>query len=243
MEPTASVSTAAGRVQVTAGSPISFDSGKKGEGRLRRFVEWSPIEKFTGLLVLFTALMAICSLLQALAFIQSERSFLSVSAIEVKDEKPLTEGSPLIFESRISNSGRSTAFIVSANYTLVISDQPLPTDPSYVKGPSDILGPVVAGGNRQLTFSSSTDKGKTIILSKVHADGIASGTYHVYVFGYVKYKDEYSWFSNRITGFCYVYNPLGKSTSSQFDDCRSDHYIYARYGNPPPVAHGRPTGK
>jgi cold shock CspA family protein len=148
---------------------------------------------------IFTGFLVVLGGLQLFSFIQSERAFLSISALETAGNAELKAGDLVNFTAQIKNSGRSTAFISSLIVNVAIYDMPLPEVPPYKAGATNVRGPIVAGGIKVANLPGISAEEKPIALSQVHADGIRDGKFNIYMFGKMDYSDEFPWFGNKIT--------------------------------------------
>jgi hypothetical protein len=181
---------------------------------------WNWVAAFTGLLFVAT-----CT--QAWAFIASERAFVSTSGPTTVPIRGLSTTQPLNFEINVRNDGRSTAVIMHSAISILLLATPLPSPPQYV-GADIYRGPLVAGG-----VTKATTRGfgvPPVILSPDQVTDITNGTKKLYVYGYIRYEDDYSLFGYRVTGFCYVFNSDSTNNLgvSQFYNCNdADEYIYA----------------
>jgi hypothetical protein len=129
----------------------------------------------------------------------------------------------------IKNGGRSTAFIeyIAANTDLRPDE--LPDFPHYnYTGRSTIRGPVVAGGIYPGVFRPKKGDGTPFVPNDSQISAINIGTLKLYTFGYIQYRDEFSLFGYRETGYCYLFNPRGDQTKTMFTECGKEHYVYAK---------------
>ena len=173
-------------------------------GLVKWFYGLEPIEKFT-------AILCVIGVFQLLAFIQSERAFLSVANM-----KPINQNSVATFPLRvgIKNGGKSTATGILKIYIRPI----LPETPEYKDGSETPLPPITAGDVSTVFFDLP-----------IPANDIArikSGDLPFYIFGTIEYSDEF--YGKRTTGFCYVFNPKSDPTDSLFNGCKQQKYTYAK---------------
>jgi hypothetical protein len=184
------------------------------------FKKLGPIEYLT--LVLATSAAA-----QAYYFLQSERSFLALSGMEVSGLTTMSD-QPLEFSLEIKNGGRSTAFIDYMNATAQIRPDELPDFPLYgYRGSTSVRGPVLAGSTYFATFNPKNDDGTPFVLSDSQISAIHIGTMKLYIFGYIRYRDEFSLFGDKETGYCSLFNPRGNQRT-MFVECGKEHYVYAK---------------
>jgi hypothetical protein len=129
----------------------------------------------------------------------------------------------------IKNGGRSTAFIEHMVGDTDIRPDELPDFPHYdYSGRSPVRGPVVAGGIYTGVFSPKKGDGTPFVVTDSQISAINIGTLKLYLFGYIQYRDEFSLFGYKETGFCYVFNPRSDQTKSMFAECGKEHYVYAK---------------
>ena len=185
-----------------------------------------PITIFTGLVALFTLILVGVSGLQAWAFIESERASLALAGISLEGGK-LTAG-PVVARIQITNSGKQTAFVVAVATTTTMRVEPLEEVPQYMSGPNTIRGPIPAGFTYSGRMAALVD-GKPFSTTPEQVSEINSGARRIYFYGRIEYDDAFSFlFSNRVMGFCGLYNPKGDPSVSMFDDCGNPKYQYAR---------------
>jgi hypothetical protein len=165
-------------------------------------------------IVWFTGLLALIAGIQTYAFIQSERSFLVLDSIAIISPENAV---PVEISIVIKNGGKS-----GAQGTLYISKvffKPLPDSPDYRNMEPTGLPPIVESGNARKTISIP-------LPTNVFMTDITSGNTPMNIYGYITYTDDFSWFGNRVTGFCATYNPRGNQ-SSMFNTCKENKYFYA----------------
>jgi hypothetical protein len=195
---------------------------------LTRGLEWLQQRQAgrhrVGVLEVFTAILAISTCVQVWAFIQSERAFIAVANFEIIGTL-LVPDAPIRFAVAFHNSGRATAFINDANLTYTITNEAMPQTPQYQPGAGAFKGPVIAGGSVRATTDTQAS-GRNI--SAAFINGIQNGSHKLFVFGYVRFSDDFSLFESRVIGFCQLYNPRAASTIDAFEGCGLDNYVYAR---------------
>jgi hypothetical protein len=196
---------------------------------LTRGVEWLQQRRgrTVGIIEVFTAVLALSTCIQVWAFIQSERSFVSITGMSIEGGK-ITTGKPLSLSIELRNSGRTSAFIEASNVSVSIAKTGMPPNPQYLEGHSVLKGPVVAGGIKTATTITKANDGENDLFLDDEVKGINQGTKKVYIFGYVRFTDEFSWFGGTTVGYCALYNPSGDPTHSVFNDCDLDNYVYAK---------------
>jgi hypothetical protein len=190
---------------------------------MRGWSSLSPTEKSNFFIALFSGLLALVTIFQAWAFVQSQRAFLSVAALKFLDGlAPNQKVSPVF---GIRNGGRSTAVMDELNVTFKTVTPPnvFPLTPQYFEGTEIAPGPIVADGTVNVTVDM---KGFTI--DEATFRPISAGERVVYVYGFISYWDDYSLLCNRITGFCFRYD----YARSIFSHCLERAYTYVRYSCP-----------
>ena len=200
----------------------------------RTFRNPDRMVRFTWWVAAFTFSLGCVGVLQAWAFIQSERAFVAVEAINFASGD-LVPDQPMAFILTFRNSGKSTAFvddIVLTDFIATAKDD-LPETPVYRKLPQhsqpSYPGPVIAGGSSSFTiFLLNEMTGKPMTIDAWDIGFIKSGERTLYVFGYVPYTDEFSIYGFREMGFCYFFNRISDPTISRFTTCKQRAYTYAR---------------
>lgn len=169
------------------------------------------------LTALFTLALAVASVLQTYAFIQSERGFLAVTGFQI--EGGLTPNKPIVLQYGMTNSGKSTASISNLSLNIV-SELPDPLKYQPVK--SAAFNPIPAGQTGLNLFkpdSANNDQALTVTEEQVRA--INSGATKLYIFGFIEISDDFSWLmGNRQSKFCYLYIPARSTpATSVFGGC------------------------
>jgi hypothetical protein len=194
------------------------------------FHQTDPVAGFTGWLVVATVLLGFIALCQVWAFIQSERAFLTIGAMSFS-KGHLVANEPAVITYTIKNGGKGTAFIEKFSQTTMIAvSDPLPPTPVYRETPfPGLIGPVIGGGVKTGRAGLGTPNGVSLLVfDTLDIDRLKTGKAKIYVFGYIRYTDDFSFFGrSRVTGFCYLYNPEGVPSESVFDDCKEPAYTYA----------------
>lgn len=191
---------------------------------------WRKIAQFCrgfGPIEVFTAVLAVSAFLQVVYFVTSERAFLAVMRVDLKNNL-IAADSTLLFTIRIINSGKSTAFITAANTTVTFTDTKLPDIPEYKPGPAVAKGPIVPGAIKTGTFVPQLNGVPYVVPSDL-AIKINASDRKMYIFGYLSYSEEYSLIAHKKTGFCYVFDPKGDVSAGMFNDCDTDNYVYSEY--------------
>lgn len=89
-------------------------------------------------------------------------------------------------------------------------------------------GPVLAGSSYFGTFSPRNDNGTPFVATDSQISAIQIGALKLFIFGYIRYRDEFSRFGDKETGYRYLFNPRGDPSRSMFTECGKDLYVYAR---------------
>ena len=197
---------------------------KSAGGWQRTFRHPDRMVRFTWWVAAFTFCLACVGLVQAWAFIQSERSFLSISAARFDGPAVLPENAfKVVFEIR--NSGRSTAQVTDFRYgfTSVLGPKP---NYGASAGASVALPPVVAQGTINATTDPKNAAGQRLVPEQGLVELMKAGNLRFSVFGYIDYEDDFTFWSPRRTGFCFDFNPKG--VNSVFNTCAERAYTFAR---------------
>jgi hypothetical protein len=135
----------------------------------------------------------------------------------------IAEG-PITILMTIRNAGKQTGFIEDANAT-AWTTKTLPEVPPYAKGGLITLhGPWTSGVAYSATLKPARDK-IPVVLNAGDVKLLADGDARLFVFGYLTYRDRYSFLLGTTTlGFCGVYNLSG----NQFENSGSSSYAYER---------------
>jgi len=173
---------------------------------------------------IFTAVVAGATVVQAWAFITSERAFVTVSDVHfAKDLTPGLNPLPIFFEMK--NAGKSTATVdvLKAN----ITHGPLAAIPDYKDSPQFAIAPIVPNDTSQRILDFETAWGQET------NDKVKTGSLPLFIYGVIQYRDDLnsslSWFvPRRETGFCFIYKPTGGVRERIFETCKESAYTYTR---------------
>jgi hypothetical protein len=186
--------------------------------------------RWTRVVGAFTAVLAALGALQCWAFIQSERAFVAVMGIDQSFK--LEANRAISARFLIKNAGRATAIINTGNITERVTVDPLPKTPPYATGDNTqlrVAGPITAGQERIATFVPKAPDGRSVQFAPDLISAIEGGNRRLYIFGFIKYEDEFSIFGHRTTGFCIVYVPKSEDRpDANFDVCGDENYAYTR---------------
>jgi hypothetical protein len=178
-----------------------------------------PLARYTSRLGWFTLLLAIVTALQLFTFITSERAFLTVAEVS-PHQPPLVVGKPLNLILEIGNGGKSTGSVDLLN--LSYSIQELPDEPNYGTGSQLFSSPILPGTHH--AFGMGTEK---LVPTQQLFDSVVNGTIKFYLYGFIRYSDDFSWFGYRVTGFCFLYAPDGDPKSVRWATCNKRKYVYS----------------
>ncbi|HWY61160.1 MAG TPA: hypothetical protein VNW15_04610 [Rhizomicrobium sp.] len=187
--------------------------------------EDDPVARLTGYIACLTLVLAIVGVIQAWAFIQSERAFVFES-LENITPFPLIHDQPLTVSISVQNAGRTEAEITGANFTYLVTDKALPPKPAYVNGGSNALPhEIAAGATYRGSFLPQAFDGKVRASFPQEAiNKIISGEIQVYIFGWIKYRDTFSIFGSKETAFCGMFIP-SNAAATQFNTCAEEAYL------------------
>jgi hypothetical protein len=183
----------------------------------RRF-SLGPMCFFCNPIAVFTAVLCLVGLLQAWAFIQSERAFVFPSHLEFVSPLAIAETQPILLSLDMRNSGRSTAQI---SKMIVAVTHQLPPTPNYDNAVdrSVVAFPPIPG-NGQIAQELNFKDWNIETMRKVR-----DGSRAFYLFGGAEYTDDYSWFGTRVSRFCFVYIANKDDQSkSKFVNCTEPQY-------------------
>lgn len=186
------------------------------KGKRRR-----EIATISGLFVtaLFTVCLAGVGIAQVDTFIVSERAF--IVPVEVNFTNGLVvKENPLEMWVALKNKGKS---IASIDVLEVAIAHELPPEPKYL-GAQRVAYPPIAPGERferPLEFVTGWSQ-QTI-------DMLTQGVMSLYLYGRVRYRDDFSWFDPRTNGFCFKYYAHGSADSPHvFEPCKETAYTYSQ---------------
>ena len=194
------------------------DHAPRRRGFWRRLVD-EPVALFTAVLTVFTGVLMLVGALQTWAFVVSERAFLTVTnfTLNIAPDTPLTA----VFV--IKNTGKSVGSIIDFNTAFSTS---LPPKPNYVIPLSGTyIGPILPGADNNQIYRPNANA-PLWRLTQPEIDEIKSGKQHLFIFGFVRYSDDYVLFGDKVTGFCYLLNPPVPGLTTE--TCNNPAYTYSR---------------
>lgn len=183
--------------------------------------------RFAGWVARLTLVLCVIGAIQAWAFIISERAFVFLTP-DTLSPSPLQSGKQIVIGISVHNTGKSEGLLLGSNTTFIMLETPLPETPAYTYNPNRfeaIPGQVGAGIAFDGTIAPKAPNGSPGTLSTDQITAINSGQIRLYVFGWVEYKDAYSVFGSRKTGFCAVYSPTNPADHA-FNNCGRSKYTY-----------------
>ena len=173
--------------------------------------------RWTRVVGLFTAVLAVVGGLQFWAFVQSERAFLSAMSLTINGGFPQAGDRSIRVFFQMKNGGRTTAFPKRA---IIIGV--LPTKFEYGDEPSYVMIPVAADS----VLNTSDNLILSRPLTQTDIELVKIGASRMSIFGFIIYSDTYWLFGDRTTGFCFTYSPV-PTGASQFVTCPEQGYTYA----------------
>jgi len=165
-----------------------------------------------------TAVIAATGFISLIAFMESQRAFLSITNIGFEGGK-LVPGKRNRIEFVIRNSGPTTADISRIIINRV--DQ-LPATPVY-KDRSIVAVSVPAGMETRNISDLMEPDG--IPLTQDQIDAIVDGNQQVFIYGFIEYGDSVPFLGKMRTGFCYVFEPI-RTRPGNFSTCANQKYTY-----------------
>jgi hypothetical protein len=173
----------------------------------------------TGLFV--TAFLTLClactGIAQVYSFIVSERAFVVPVQTNFTNGLVVREN-PLEMWMALKNKGKSIASIDGLEVAIT---HKLPVIPQYY-GAQKVAYPPIAPGDtfeRPLEFVTGWSQ-ETI-------NQLTGGAIDLFIYGRVKYRDDFSWFGPRTNGFCFKYRRGPISGPHVFEICHETAYTYS----------------
>jgi hypothetical protein len=170
---------------------------------------------------LFTAALAVVAIIQAWAFIASERAFVSVVSPDLS-RVGSSPDQPLQIPLTVMDSGRSTARVTALNLTVMKN---LPEKPQYIPLTRVSLKPLMVNAPEILLYRASPGPWLWK-LSQSEIDNIERGDERLFIFGYIKYRDDFSVWGDKKTGFCFRYIPKPIIPNGHYETCDNGAYTY-----------------
>ena len=170
---------------------------------------------FTGIVALFTAVVAFATAFQLLAFIQSEKPVVGVTDIHFVNELKPSESPRLIIE--LKNKGKTTAFVQEFR---LYGDGGMTVPENAAPQLTNVKPPILPED------SAHVELDVPIKFSQDYINGINKGEYHIWIVGVVKYSSRF-WFGGGKSGFCFYYDPSRGRGVDSFYRCHDPRYEYA----------------
>lgn len=180
--------------------------------------------RWTRVVGIFTVVLGIVGVVQAWAFIQSERAFLYFQIQGILPD-PLRAEAPISVDFSVTNTGRSQAFIIDEKITLAEYANLPERRPPFLVSKYEAKGPIPAGQKASILMGPLARK-----FTKNEISAFQSGSLQLFAYGYARYTDEFSLLSSHEVGFCWVYNPVDPTGTpgARFDTCDSPNYVYEK---------------
>jgi hypothetical protein len=198
------------------------------------FRESEPVARFTGWVMCFTFILALIAGVQVASFVISERAYLTVPEIEFRF--PEVNDTHTLIAVTIKNGGKEAAFITGGTITAthipagkqIPAEDTLPSKPVYQPVLTELIGPVPAGevyktGARLNLQAKVVGRWSEEITKEIQA-----GDVKLYIYGFIEYRDPFTFFGNSRTGFCVVYNTQKLLGEGKFIGCGFENYVYAK---------------
>lgn len=201
-------------------APHINQGAKSSDGKQENTLDRTLV-RWTRVVGVFTAVLAVAGSVQTWAFIASERAFLSIINVHIEGDLPKVGENLIRVSFQTVNSGRSAA---SINYfTLSAGTGSLPIIPRYGNEPQRPIPPIPPN----VTASHYDEVTLSRAITQADIDVIESGNAQLSIYGYVAYTDTFWFAGERVSGFCYTYAPR-KVAGSQFVACQERPYIYEK---------------
>lgn len=165
----------------------------------------------------FTLCLAGVGIAQVYTFIVSERGF--VVPIETKFTNGLVvKENPLEISMTLKNKGKSIASIDVVEVAITHKLTPIP---QYSTAKKIAYPPIAPNETFERSFGFKTGWPQETI------DQLTNGTLDFFIFGRIKYRDDFSWFGSRSNGFCFQYKYVPTSRSQISEVCSQTEYTYS----------------
>jgi hypothetical protein len=149
----------------------------------------------------FTLALALASLLQAWAFIQSERAALTVTRVSF-NKIDLTTDQPISIGFDVHNGGKSRATIEDMKLKLATK---LERAPTFIANNSLGVIPISPAATMIEIWYPTDNSNKSISFTQDQVQAIQNATTHLYVQGSIVYSDDF--WPSRNEPFCFKYLP------------------------------------
>lgn len=168
-----------------------------------------PIVKLTGWIAAFTGCLLIVGAIQTWAYIQRERSVVSVASVKLTTNF-FVANQPFMFLITYRNTGGVAAKPISV--FVGSSSHELPGPMKYLIGKTDLPNFIIPPGQEiQQVYTLPEIDGLPRILSEEQVKMLESGQVRVFVYGQMRYVDSFNIlnFWPEKTQFCYEYALTG----------------------------------
>lgn len=165
-----------------------------------------------GLLIFIGALITAAV---GISNIQTNRAALTISHMGFERGGPTADGPNLIVFT-LKNSGPQNAEI---KVLAVHAESSIPQSPKYTsKDPPNAIVP--AGGTLRVPIDPADPPGSGM-------PQVLAGSEKLYVFGFIKYSDDFWPLGNMEIGFCYMFDPQ-RTRVNNFGICPQKKYTYTK---------------
>jgi hypothetical protein len=103
----------------------------------------------------------------------------------------------------------------------------LPEKPQYVPISHFSIKPLMVNTPEILLYRGSPGQWLWK-LSKPEIDKIENGEVNLFIFGYIKYRDDFSIWGDKETGFCFLYIPKPITPNWHYETCNNGAYTFVR---------------
>ena len=182
-----------------------------------------PIVNLTGWIATFTGLLLLVGVIQAWAYIQRERSVVSVASVKLTTNSFVAN---LPFSYIITY--RNTGGVAAQPISLFVGSRTheLPGPMKYLIGKTDLPNFIIPSGQEiQQVYTLPEIDGLPRTLSEDQVKMLESGQVRVFVYGQMRYVDSFNIFNfwPAKTQFCYEYvTTAGPEKKGTFILCRTE---------------------
>ncbi len=184
----------------------------------------------------FTFVLAAMSIMQWVAFVESERAYLVVDRAKLlRGEEPQNVAGGFDVVLVVKNVGKHTARVtkhyISGSFHLLVKN--MPDVPDYsAPSISFAIPPLAPESERELAIAIAVMQPPPALSIEQAVDGIKNGRIPSRLYGYFEYDIGYwSWRSGRVD-FCFEYIPVSQrlplTPPEQFHICQNEKYTNTR---------------
>ena len=196
-------------------------TAERRERQQRYTLEWAMV-RWTRAVGVFTGFLVVVGAIQVLAFIESERAFLSVVDFRINGDLPKVGSRNVQVLFGVKNGGKNIAFVSYETVSAKVG--PLQANPEYGNEPQRPIPPippdVVANSSDNILLSAALSQGEI--------DAMKDESRRLSIFGYITYSDTFWILGNRTNGFCYTYMPVSSGGRTELVTCPERQYTYAK---------------